>query len=295
MKNSALFLVVAASALACQPGNSRRDEAVRDETTALRPLAYDLDQPAARYDLPKSLREISGLTFYQNDQLACIQDERGEIFLFDLEKEEVGERLLFGPSGDYEGIEFANGVFYVLRSDGRIFVVRPGTDTFKPGSTLFDGTRDLATIAPVLPEGSDVEGLGYDPKTNRLLIALKETPGEAKRYVYFYDFGKKVAWKGLVLSPQKLEQETGLTGKDVNLKPSGVAVHPKTGEMYVLAADGAKLLVLDRMGIIRTVARLDPKAFRQPEGICFAPDGTLFIASEGKDGNGYILKFSANR
>jgi len=62
--------------------------------------------------------------------------------------------------------------------------------------------------------------------------------------------------------------------------------------MYLLAAEGARLLVLDRMGIIRTVARLDPKTFRQPEGICFAPDGTLFIASEGKDGKGYILKFA---
>lgn len=292
MNSSAYFLLLASVTLSCQSGNSNRDEAA-SETTALRPLAYDLGQPAARYDLPKTLREISGLTFYKNNQLACIQDERGEIFLFDLEKEAVGERLLFGPSGDYEGIEFANGVFYVLRSDGRIFVVRPDADTFKSGSTLIDGTRGLATIAPVLPAGSDVEGLGYDPKTKRLLIAIKETPGEVKRYVYFYDFGKKVAWKGLVLSPQKLEQEAGLTGKDANLKPSGVAVHPKTGEMYVLASEGAKLLVLDRMGIIRTVARLDSKTFRQPEGICFAPDGTLFIASEkGKSDKGYILKFA---
>lgn len=294
MRLCALFYFATGLLLACQPNKAQHD-ATPTDAPSLQPLAYDLDHPTARYDLPKALREVSGLTFYRDNQLACVQDEDGDLFLFDVEKEKVTERLHFGPAGDYEGVEFANGNFYVLRSDGLIFVIRPGADTFRPGGILFDGTRDVATLAPALPPGSDVEGLGYDPRTKRLLIALKETSGEVKRYVYFYDFGKKVAWKGLVLSPQKLEQEAGLTGKDAMLKPSGVAVHPKRGEMYVLAAEGAKLLVLDRMGLVRSVARLDPKIFRQPEGICFAPDGTLFIASEGKGEKGYLLKFAENR
>ncbi len=286
-----ICLAVAGGLLACRPGNSRRDEATRD-APALQPLAYNLDQPAARYDLPKALREISGLTFYKNDQLACVQDERGEIFLFDAKNGKVGEPLLFGPSGDYEGIEYVDGVFYVLRSDGLLFAVREGLDTFQPGGLLTDGSRSLRSLDVSLPGGSEVEGLGYDAKTDRLLLAIKEIRGEKKRYVYFYDLQKKVTWKGLVLSSKKLGQEAGLTGKDAEFKPSGVATHPKTGALYLLASDGKKLLVLDRLGIIRSVARLDPQTFRQPEGICFAPDGTLFIASEGKGGAGYILKFA---
>lgn len=291
MKIVPLLLGLALVAPACQPDKARREEVARD-APALQPLAYDLARPTARYELPNALREVSGLTFYRDNLLACVQDEDGDLFLFDVGKGKLTGRLHFGPAGDYEGVEYANGNFYVLRSDGLIFVIRPGADTFRPGGVLFDGTRNVATLAPALPPGSNVEGLGHDPRTNRLLIALKETPGEAKRYVYFYDFGKKVAWKGLVLSPQKLEQEAGLTGKEAALKPSGVAVHPQTGEMYLLAAGGSGLLVLDRMGIIRRVARLDPDTFRQPEGICFAPDGTLFIASEGKGGKGYLLKFA---
>lgn len=294
MKIVPLIAVLSGLFLACQSRRADHQEVV-NETPVLQPPAYDLDHPTARHDLPRALREVSGLTFYRDNQLACVQDEDGDLFLFDVEKGKVTERLHFGPAGDYEGVEYANGNFYVLRSDGLIFVIRPDDDTFRPGGVLFDGTRDVATLAPALPPGSDVEGLGYDPRTKRLLIALKETPSETKRYVYFYDFGRKVAWKGLVLSPLKLEQEAGLSGKDANLKPSGVAVHPKTGELYVLAAEGAKLLVLDRLGIIRSVARLDPNTFRQPEGLCFTPDGTLFIASEGKDGKGYLLKFTAIR
>jgi uncharacterized protein YjiK len=294
MNHFARFLLLAGLAWACGTAASRREAALGAAPT-LQPTAYDLAQPDARHDLPKALREVSGLTFYKGTQLACVQDERGEIYRFDYQTGRVEDPWLFGPAGDYEGIEFVDGTFYVLRSDGRLFVVREGLDTFRPGGFLTNGHRTLRMLAPSLPDHSEVEGLGYDPRTGRLLLAIKEIKGEKKRYVYFYDLKKSVAWKGLVLSPQKLADEAGLTGKEAEMKPSGVAVHPRTGDLYLLASDGKKLLVLDRLGIIRSVARLDPKLFRQPEGICFAPDGTLFIASEGKGGAGYILTFAEKR
>lgn len=291
MKSFLSVLLAFGTFFSCQPKKDQATSSTAD-TPQLAPLAYALDRPTARYDLPKELKEISGLTYYQGTQLAGVQDERGDIYVFDYATGKVSDQLIFGPNGDYEGIEFVKGVFYVLRSDGQIFIVRPGEDTFKAGGIIDNGSRQLQTLTIGLPEKTDVEGLGYDPKTDRLLIAIKDMKGEAKkRFVYFYDFDKKVAWKGIALTPAKLEQEAGLTGKAADLKPSGVAVHPKTGEFYLLASDGKKLLVLDRMGIIRSVAQLDPGDFRQPEGICFAPDGTLFIASEGKGDKGYILKF----
>ncbi|MCY7350534.1 MAG: SdiA-regulated domain-containing protein [Cytophagaceae bacterium] len=291
MNPSLPVLLILAIIFSCQSKKEKAASAESD-TPELTPLAYTLDRPAARYDLPKELREISGLTYYRGTQLAAVQDELGEIHVFNYATGKVSDRLIFGPNGDYEGIEFVKGSFYILRSDGQIFIVRPGDDTFKAGDMLSNSSRQLQTLTLGLPEKTDVEGLGYDPKTDRLMIAIKELKGEPKkRYVYFYDFAKKVAWKGVALTPTKLEQEAGLTGKDAELKPSGVAVHPQTGELYLLASDGKKLLVLDRMGLIRSVARLEPADFRQPEGICFAPDGTLFIASEGKEGEGYILKF----
>lgn len=292
IRSAALLLSGLLALTACPSGGKKKKEKEIPPAT-LRPLAYNLIQPTARFELPKSLREVSGLTYYQGTQLACVQDEKGDIFPFDYETGEVGKRLQFGPDGDYEGLEFVDGAFYVLRSDGVIFIVRPGEDTFEAGGTLSDGSRSLQTIDLGLAAGTDVEGLGYDPKTKRLLIALKESPGEPdKHFVYFYDFGKKIAWKGITLTPEKLAQEAGLSGKAAKFKPSGVAVHPKTGDVYLMAADGKKLLVLDRMGIVRSVVSLDSDQFRQPEGICFAPDGTLFIASEGKGEPGYILKFS---
>ena len=74
--------------------------------------------------------------------------------------------------------------------------------------------------------------------------------------------------------------------------PSGIAVHPISGEIFVISSQGKKLLILSPEGEKNTLIELDPETFVQPEGICFTPNGDLYISSEGTDANGYILKFS---
>jgi hypothetical protein len=39
------------------------------------------------------------------------------------------------------------------------------------------------------------------------------------------------------------------------------------------------------------MTEFDKKLFRQPEGICFKPNGDLFISNEGDGGKAKILKF----
>ncbi len=48
---------------------------------------YDLGSPAARYKLPAYLKEISGLSYYGNGKIACVQDEKANIYIWNLEKE----------------------------------------------------------------------------------------------------------------------------------------------------------------------------------------------------------------
>ena len=52
------------------------------------------------------------------------------------------------------------------------------------------------------------------------------------------------------------------------------------------------LIVIDREDEIKELIPLDPEIFRQPEGICFDERGNLFISSEGRGKNGYILMFN---
>ncbi|MCE3280799.1 MAG: hypothetical protein K0S44_2990 [Bacteroidetes bacterium] len=54
--------------------------------------------------MPKELNEISGISFVDEDLLACVQDEKGTIYLFDLERNLITKRIKFSGKGDYEAI-----------------------------------------------------------------------------------------------------------------------------------------------------------------------------------------------
>jgi uncharacterized protein YjiK len=79
--------------------------------------------------------------------------------------------------------------------------------------------------------------------------------------------------------------------KKKKLKPSGLAIHPRTGNLYVIASVGKMLLVLSPEGRLLHAERLDKDLFEQPEGIAFDLQGNLYIASEGEDGPGKLMKF----
>ena len=51
-------------------------------------------------------------------------------------------------------------------------------------------------------------------------------------------------------------------------------------------------MVFDQEGKILHLEKMDKKFHPQPEGLTFDEDGTLYIANEGKEGNGTILRFN---
>jgi uncharacterized protein YjiK len=262
-------------------GKKNNDEAGKqavsgEETSENQPFTYDLNTPARRFTLPPDLEEISGLSYYKDNQLLCVQDEKAVAYLFDLKKEAVTDSSVFGGYGDYEGIEWANGEIYTLKSNGDLY-------HFKPFS------KEIARTSTDLPGKTEVEGLAYDAETDRLLIAVKESPKKNEKAVYTYDIKTKVVYKGLTIKEEVLTQ-AGLAAN--KFKPSGLAVHPKTGDLYFLTSVGKMIVVLNRKGKVVATQSIDSKLYRQPEGICFAPDGTLYIASEGDGKPGYILEFA---
>src|SRR5436190_23718217 len=65
---------------------------------------YELNKPDCTYKLPGKLKEISGITFYRKNKLACVQDEKGKIYIYDTKKEDLKQVVDFGGDHDYEGI-----------------------------------------------------------------------------------------------------------------------------------------------------------------------------------------------
>ena len=96
--------------------------------------AYQFDRPDAVIELDKELREISGLTIFDDQHLGAIQDEKGIMYKIDLDTGEIVGRERFADDGDFEGIERVGDIFYVLRSDGDLF--EPGTWPLKHKETV---------------------------------------------------------------------------------------------------------------------------------------------------------------
>ncbi len=65
--------------------------------------------------------------------------------------------------------------------------------------------------------------------------------------------------------------------------------------IYLVSHAGKQLLVYDEEKRIKAFIPLDKSLFKQPEGICFSPEGTLFISNESQGGRGNILTFKPTK
>ncbi len=273
------------------------------------PLPYDFDQPTKKYFLNEDLEEVSGLSWFGEDQIACVQDEQGRVFIYNLEDKKTTRWIKFGKGGDYEGIEVVDSTIYVLRSDGILFYFPLSQDS--NDYTIEESSVRQFQVS--VPGENDVEGLGYDPQRKQLLLAFKNKVDEEGKSgkdkpVYAISLTDTLSsnYPVWTITEKQLKQffahhaeepgeEKGKKGKKgdwLAFKPSGIAVHPITRQVYLVASEGKKLVILSQKGEIQAVVKLSPRMLKQPEGICFAPNGDLYIASEGRGEDGFILKFA---
>jgi uncharacterized protein YjiK len=264
---------------------------------------YNLDRPEMNRKLPKVLEEISGLSYAGGNKVYCVQDEKGELFLYDLDKGEIEQQIPFGKPGDFEGIAKAGDRVYVIRSDGKLY-------SFEEPKT----GREIGEVSQTRLElGSkcNVEGLGYDIGQNRLLVACKgesKKEGVEKRF-YKVDLGSdnlkteplfslsavSIQNPGNWISRERYDNSGIPPGKVNTFNPSGIAAHPVTGDLYVLSSAGKLLIVMTYEGKIKQIVPLDSHLFVQPEGITFDREGNLFISNEGRGKHAVLYKFSFSK
>lgn len=243
---------------------------------------YRLDAPAAVVELAPELREISGLTILPSGNLGAVQDESGTVYELSPATGQIVDRLAFGGPGDFEGVELTPDAVWALRSDGDLY--RVGRDSAGAPVTRVVETR--------LRGRNDTEGLAYDGR-GRLLIACKEWPGpdlDGVRAVYAFD----LATETVAPEPVALLDRRQLDGR-LAFKPSALAVHPISREVYVLSSVREAIAVLSPGGALVSVLPFPDGLVPQPEGITFAPDGTLYVSSEGPRGPGLLLRYPPAR
>jgi uncharacterized protein YjiK len=256
---------------------------------------YDLAQPTFSVILPESLVEISAIAYISDELMAGVQDENGIIYLFNPKTGEISDSIIFEPTGDFEGLCFVENTAWVLEAKGDLWEVSDWQN---------EKLRKISRHKTELKKDNDSEGLCYDAANERLLIACKESPfiddyRKDLRAVYaFYLNTQKLNTKPILsfdipLIRKYLSQNPDALvhsdvakklekGKTMPFMPSEIAIHPQTKETYILASEGMALLIFSASGELRQLYRLDPNIFEQPEGLTFAPNGDMYISSEGR-------------
>ncbi len=254
---------------------------------------YNLKNPDNKYFLPYVLEEISGITWKDGNVLA-VDDETGKVFEYSFDERNIVHSIHFYKGDDFEGVELVGEEIFILRSDG---------DLFKLDYTNSKESKGWK-IETALGKKNDTEGLGFDPKTNQLIIACKEKPelGDEKlkgRAFYSFDLltNKLIEEPLFTIGPKELkafweanrafEYET----ERIKFKPSAIALHPLNDHFYIASSVGKMIVVVDRKGEIQATYPIASRVLGQPEGLTFAPNGDMYISSEGEGDKGYILKF----
>ncbi len=269
-------------------------------------LPYDLNKPSGVYELPSELNEISGIDFIDDQRLACIQDEAGDIFVFNLQSKKIERTINFEKDNDYEDIEIVGDDAYILESDGDIHIVK---------NYLDDEKRQIDKEENALETENNCEGLCYQETTNSLLIACKGRAGldkdrdlEGYRAVYRFSLDERQIFEAPVMLVKindlldysnlnifarlsyKLASSFDPNG-DIRFQPSAIDIHPKTGYIYITSFVGSVLSVYDENAHLVAAERLDRLIFLQPEGLTFDRNGNMYISNESNGGKANILFF----
>lgn len=232
-------------------------------------------------------------------EIACLQDEDGTLYLYNREQQQLSATIQWGGAGDYEGLAGNSDTLYVLQSDGQIFRL----------ADFADGTPEVSKWNTGLGPACDAEGLLLLPLEQQLLIACK-SGAEGMRAVWQFDLRSEqlrskpyyqVAQKAIeeklihndidhfALGLRKLIDAKGESGI---FAPSGIALHPKTNEFFIVSAESRLLTVLSSVGEVLYLKELPKSLFPQPESVTFTAEGDLLIGNEGKDGKATILLFT---
>jgi uncharacterized protein YjiK len=266
-------------------------------------LPFDFNHPAEVIKLPQKLHEISGITFYKKNELACVQDEKGIIYFYNIKKDKLRNTITFAKDKDYEGITNVNDTLFVLCSNGEISEVDSTSET-----------GYAHTYSTFLSKENNCEGICYDNRFHRLLIACKGKPkkktaprGDKAVYSFNLDTRKLEEQPAYVIDPDSVKKHLvnissdniiekifspETDDNDFQFDPSELCIDPLTEDIYMLSSVGKTILALSYDGKIKFACHLDSRLFKQPEGISFSRDGSMFISDEGKGGKANLVKIN---
>jgi hypothetical protein len=271
--------------------------------TSSNKLGYDFSKPTLNDELPPILHEISGLAIIDSTSIACVQDEDGILFIYNIKSHKITQQHTFGLRGDYEGITLVNDLLYILRSDGVLFEIKN-----------YQSKKLKVKTYPTRVPAVNNEGLCYDAINNRLLIGAKgkinkDPLNKNDRYIYSFDLKTKTlhpnpAFRFNLLDinltakmqginfPKKQNKKGESIEHGFKFNTSEIAIHPITQQLFVLSAADHVLFIFSKNGNLEYIEQLNPIVFNKSEGLDFFTNSDMLISNEGQVHKPTLLRFN---
>jgi uncharacterized protein YjiK len=257
--------------------------------------SYQLGTEGAQsWELPKELREISGLAVDNQGHLWAHGDEAGIVFELDYKNRSIMKSFALSDgtrpiADDFEGIAAADSLIYMVTSAGRIYEFREAANGQSVLYTLFTTGvgRDF-----------EIEGLAYQPERKALLLMSKAPLNDANKgllkiFEWSIDTKQLVDDAEITIPISQFSRQ--IPGRSFH--PSGIERHPASGHYFVVAAQENAIAEITPHGAVIAVIRFPQGTHPQAEGITFAHDNTLIVSDEGGKGQGRLTFYpvSENR
>ncbi|MBN1924957.1 MAG: SdiA-regulated domain-containing protein [Prolixibacteraceae bacterium] len=264
-------------------------------------IPYNFNQPAKIIALPEVLKEISGIVMIDDENMACIEDENGKIYIYNLKSRKIETSNMFGYKGDYEGIAYNGNEFFIARNDGVLFEV----------SSVQSGMEAENFYSLPVP-CADIESITFNKLKNCLLFASKGTSenevciNQSKRTIYSFNLKSKsfeenpfveipfeeinaFLKKNNIVLPPVFNSKGEIIKEQIKLRASDMAIHPLTSDIYILSASEHLLFVFSTKGALLDIVVLNEVFYPQAEGITFTSNGDIYISNEGGNGSPTLL------
>ena len=232
---------------------------------------YDIANPTI-INFPQALDEISGIAYYPKDtSVFAIIDEDGLLFKIPIKHPGEAKEWRFGEKMDYEDVILKDSIFYTLVSNGNIIPIRFA------GNNI---VTDKINYEDASKKENEFETLYYDDSIQKMVVMCKDCEADKKKVVstFYYDDSAKVYVPYIKIDVAPIAEKLGMD--KLALKPSAAAINPVTKDLYIVCSVSKLLLITDRNGNFKDVFKLNPKIYKQPEGLAFTPAGDLIISNE---------------
>lgn len=250
------------------------------------PQNYAFTTPV-RITLGKALNEVSGICYNEDDStLLAVSDSKERVFQMNVKTKKLRDYTdkIVDPDSDLEDLVKVDTAIFLLSSKGMLIEIKAG----RTDSTGMK-TYDLG-----LPGTNDFETVYYDPTAKGLVLLCKtcaHEKGQGIRTAYRFDLAKRAFDSTAFFTISKDAVRALIKNSDAKFDPSAAAISPVNKRLYILSSAGNLLVITDTRGKVAEAYTLNPDDFPQAEGIAFAPNGTMYITNEGKNGKPTLLVF----